>query len=128
MGRFLNLCPGITLKKAIESIKQKTGIKDVRVAIGKDFNLNSEIKTAAICAGSGTSILSKIHADLYVTGEMSHHEVLNAQQNNISVILCNHSNSERGYLDDFKFMLEQSLGSKVNIIVSKLDADPLVTY
>lgn len=60
---------------------------------------------------------------------MSHHDVLEAVHNNVNVILCNHSNSERGYLTEFKETLAKLLDDdKVEIFLSEKDADPLVTY
>lgn len=60
---------------------------------------------------------------------MGHHDVLEAVHNNVNVILCNHSNSERGYLTEFKNTLAKLLDdNSIEIIVSKTDADPLVTY
>lgn len=63
------------------------------------------------------------------TGEMSHHDVLEAVHNDVSVILCNHSNSERGYLTEFKETLAKLLDdNSIEIYLSETDADPLVTY
>lgn len=60
---------------------------------------------------------------------MSHHEVLDAVHNNVNVILCNHSNSERGYLKEFKETLGKLLNdNSIEILLSETDADPLVTY
>lgn len=60
---------------------------------------------------------------------MSHHDVLDAVHNNVSVILCNHSNSERGYLKEFKDTLGKLLNdNSIEILLSETDADPLVTY
>ena len=64
-------------------------------------------------------------ADLWITGEMSHHEVLDAVHNGTSVILCEHSNTERGYLKVFAEKLNVLLENKVEIDVSRVDADPL---
>lgn len=80
----------------------------------------------ALCAGSGGSILKAVSADLYLTGEMLHHDVLEAVHNGASVILTNHSNSERGFLKSFATTLTKLLGNDVLISVSKLDADPLL--
>lgn len=63
----------------------------------------------------------------FSTGEMSHHDVLEAIHNNVNVILCNHSNSERGYLKEFKEILTGLL-DEVEVVVSETDSDPLVTY
>lgn len=65
-------------------------------------------------------------ADMFLTGEMSHHEVLDATSRGISVILCEHSNTERGYLTIMKHKLQQVLGNNINISVSDVDCDPLV--
>lgn len=60
---------------------------------------------------------------------MSHHDVLDAAHNNANVILCNHSNSERGYLREFKIILQDLLqNSNVEILISETDADPLQAY
>lgn len=60
---------------------------------------------------------------------MSHHDVLEAVHSDTSCILLNHSNSERGYLAEFKHTLAGLLeDNSIEIIVSETDADPLVTY
>lgn len=60
---------------------------------------------------------------------MSHHEVLEAAHNNVTVILCNHSNSERGFLTHFKHTLTNVLDdADIQIQISQTDADPLSTY
>lgn len=74
--------------------------------------------------------IEKVHFFfVYFTGEMSHHDVLEAFHSNTNVILCNHSNSERGYLTQFKDTLAKLLDdNSVEILLSETDADPLVTY
>lgn len=60
---------------------------------------------------------------------MSHHDVLEAAHNNVNVILCNHSNSERGYLNEFKVILQKLLqNTNIEIVVSETDADPLESH
>lgn len=57
---------------------------------------------------------------------MSHHEVLELTQNGRHVILCEHSNSERGFLKVFrKILQEEILGGRVEVLVSAVDRDPL---
>jgi putative NIF3 family GTP cyclohydrolase 1 type 2 len=56
---------------------------------------------------------------------MSHHDVLDAASQGINVILCEHSNTERGFLSDLQDMLDAHLESKINIILSETDRDPL---
>lgn len=86
----------------------------------------AEVKTIAICAGSGASLLKGVKADLYLTGEMSHHDILEAVSKNIHVILCDHSNTERGFLLVLKDTLDKLFLKNVNVIVSEVDKDPIV--
>jgi putative NIF3 family GTP cyclohydrolase 1 type 2 len=87
---------------------------------------DSSVSTVALCAGSGGSVLKGVEADVYLTGEMSHHDVLDATQNGIHVILCEHSNSERGFLKIFQDHLKTKLlQGQVTVVVSKIDKDPL---
>ncbi|KAI5284453.1 hypothetical protein KEM54_001323, partial [Ascosphaera aggregata] len=61
----------------------------------------NEIRTIAVCPGSGASLLmrnGKPIADLLVTGEMSHHDALAAIEQGSCVMTVFHSNSERGYI------------------------------
>lgn len=58
---------------------------------------------------------------------MLHHDILDATQKGISVILTNHSDSERGFLKEFSEKLQNRLDSKVKVVLSKCDKDPLDT-
>ena len=65
---------------------------------------------------------------MYITGEMLHHDILDATQRNVTVILCNHSDSERGFLRAFQHRLEvEILKSEAKVHVSAVDRDPLQT-
>jgi len=79
----------------------------------------------AVCAGSGSTVLSGVKADLYVTGEMSHHDLLNAVHDGVSVILCEHSNTERGFLAVLQQQLHSLFEGRVSICLSACDRDPV---
>lgn len=91
---------------------------------------DTPVSTVACCAGSGKSVLSGCRADVWLTGEMSHHEVLDAVHSGVSVILCEHSNSERGFLKEFAAVLENEIWKDVDprpdVVLSKKDRDPLL--
>jgi len=89
------------------------------------MHAGSAVSSVAVCAGSGSSVLAGVQADLYVTGEMSHHDVLNAIHNGSSVILCEHSNTERGFLTVLQQKLGALMDNLVDIRVSECDRDPL---
>lgn len=67
-------------------------------------------------------------ADLYLSGEYRHHHILEALAEGRSVIVCNHSNTERGYLKELKARLEEDLGKGYEFEISACDHDPLVVY
>ncbi|XP_050196541.1 NIF3-like protein 1 [Myiozetetes cayanensis] len=125
MGRLCTLSEPVSLSDIIERIKSHLKLPHVRVAVGTGKTRESPVKKAALCAGSGSSVLKGTEADLYLTGEMSHHDVLDAVAKGISVILCEHSNTERGFLSELHDVLATHLQNKVNIVVSEKDRDPL---
>ena len=67
----------------------------------------------------------KCNCYIRCSGEMSHHEVLDASANGTSVIVSDHSNSERGFLTVFREKLAVRLPDSVTVAVSKADRDPL---
>ncbi|KAK3892014.1 hypothetical protein Pcinc_004139 [Petrolisthes cinctipes] len=126
MGRKGKLATPITMQEAVSKVKAHLGLPHVRVALAKSSNMFSQVKSVCVCAGSGASVLRGAKADLWLTGEMSHHEVLDATQAGHTVILTDHSNSERGYLaNTFCPLLSALLDNNVEVFVSAKDRDPL---
>ncbi|KAF5307966.1 hypothetical protein FQR65_LT06533 [Abscondita terminalis] len=127
-GRLLNLKNSLKLKDVIDKLKDHIGISHLRLALAKGKDQTDIISSVALCAGSGSSVLKGVQAGLYLTGEMLHHDILEATQNNIHVILCNHSDSERGFLKNFQNTLRKDLlSNEVRVFVSEVDRDPLTT-
>jgi len=80
----------------------------------------------AVCAGSGASLLESAAsqgATLFVTGELSHHDVLRAHALGLEVLLAGHTNTERGYLPRLASALAATAG--IECVVSTTDLDPL---
>ena len=131
MGRLCTLQAPVPLSELLQRIKDHLKLPRVRLAVGHQIETTSPssveqcVQTVALCAGSGASVLRGVHADVYLTGEMSHHEVLGAVSRGTHVILCEHSNTERGFLHVFREKLVQLLEGRVEVFVSCNDADPL---
>lgn len=91
-----------------------------------------DIKTLAICAGSGSSVFkNSIHeADVLITGEMSHHDILYFKNHKkCYVILTEHTNSERIYLQRLIDILKESKRFEhSSLIVSTNDSEPIEIY
>ena len=97
----------------------------LRYAIPSNWNENNQIKTIAICCGSGASMFRNRCADVVLTGEMGHHEVLEHLEWNTAVILSEHTNTERGYLQHWIPYLHELLPS-IEFIQSEKDKSPLI--
>lgn len=121
-GRLVVLKKPVKLKTMAQRIKAHLGLKTLRLAAAAE---NKPIQTVALCAGAGTDAFEGIQADCYLTGEMSHHNVLAATMNGSHVILCEHTNTERGYLPLFRKILRKALDNDIEIVVSAEDTDPI---
>jgi len=122
LGRIGRLAKPLRIEEIIDRIKKFTGAKAIGL-IGKEKRL---VKTAAVCAGSCGKIVNVViaaKADLYLTGELKHHQALAAQEAGLSCICLSHSVSERFILKKFAKQLQKQLNS-VTIRISRKDADP----
>ncbi|XP_034240759.1 NIF3-like protein 1 [Thrips palmi] len=126
-GRKVLLKEPIPLQLAVMLVKEHTGLADVAVAVASGETTESKVSSIALCAGSGGSVLKGVDADLYLTGEMSHHEVLDAVHKGVHVILTRHSNSERGFLKIAATQHLKNLMPEIDFVVSSKDRDPLET-
>ncbi|XP_025405210.1 NIF3-like protein 1 isoform X2 [Sipha flava] len=124
-GRLCHFREGLTIRNVIQRVKCHLKVNNLMVALARGSTLESTINSAATVAGSGASVLNGVNADLYLTGEMSHHEILDAVHNNVTVILANHSNTERGYLKVFADNLSQKI-PQLRVCISNVDRDPLL--
>jgi len=123
-GRKISLETSLTVQEVVDRTKAHLGMSHLRLALANSHSMDSKVTNIAVCAGSGGSVLSGVFADLIVTGEMSHHEVLDFVSAGVSVILADHSNTERGFLTHIQDTLSSMLDG-VNVIVSTVDKDPL---
>ena len=79
-----------------------------------------------VCPGAGESMLSGAvaqGAEVFVTGEMRHHDVLAAIDKGCSVILAGHTNTERGYLPVLAEKIRAAEGA-LDVRVSEADRWP----
>jgi putative NIF3 family GTP cyclohydrolase 1 type 2 len=62
--------------------------------------------------------------EVFVTGEMKHHEIMGALHAGMSIVLGGHTNTERGYLPRLAEKVRGALQG-VTVAVSTADKDPL---
>jgi dinuclear metal center YbgI/SA1388 family protein len=122
LGRIGRLAKPMRLNQIIQRVKKRTGAK-VAGIVG---NKNRLIKTAAVCAGSCGKIINLVIAakcDLYLTGELKHHQALAAQEAGLTCLCLSHTVSERFILRKLAKQLQKQIKA-VTISVSKKDKDP----
>ncbi|XP_003742801.1 NIF3-like protein 1 [Galendromus occidentalis] len=126
-GRVITLEQPIDFKQAINLVKSHLKLTAVRTSKPA---VEKSIKTIGLCAGSGSAVLQQAHSaqpfDLLVTGGMGHHDALEAVHQGSYVILSEHSDTERGFLHDFKEKLRAEV-PELEVTVSVIDEDPMKT-
>lgn len=127
-GRVASLQEPLPLDVLVERIKAHLGLSHVRLAAApRHAERGSLIREVAVCPGAGGSLFENLRGpDLFLTGEMRHHDVLAKVSSGASVIVCDHTNTERGYLPRFAQRLGAQLGDTARVLVSTVDRDPLV--
>jgi len=125
MGRVGRLSTPGPLSGLLPALKSYLGLEHVRVARAARHRDGEPITKVAVCPGAGGSLFSSVRkVDLLLTGEMRHHDVLNRVARGTSVVLTDHTNTERGFMPLFAESLREKLG--IDVHVSGVDADPLV--
>lgn len=129
------------LQEAVDKTKKHLGLSHVRLSVAENHLPDGASKMAGamskegtvmrvgVQAGSGGSVLRGCGADLWLTGECGHHDVLAAAAEGVSVILTDHTNTERGFLPRMASQLSAKLSAAghgdVQVVISSRDADPL---
>ena len=106
-GRLLECAKATPLSALIARLKELLGVRHLRLALGVVVDETSLAKameccfvsTIALVVGThGASVLRGCAANVYVTSEMSHAEVLEANAQGVVVLLTGQSTIERAYL------------------------------
>jgi dinuclear metal center YbgI/SA1388 family protein len=114
--------PRTTVSALIERVKAALGVTNVLVAGPPD----RVVTRGAVCAGSGGEILSDAiaaGAQVFLTGEMRHHDALRAVAAGLTAICVLHSTSERAVLTTLEGLLRERLPG-VSIERSREDREP----
>ncbi|MBW1667207.1 MAG: Nif3-like dinuclear metal center hexameric protein [Deltaproteobacteria bacterium] len=108
LGRIGDLPAETTLNEIAREIKNLLKAQSVKV-VG---DANRHIKRVAVVGGSGgdmVSFASSMGADLLVTGDISHHQALEAEQVGIALVDGGHYNTEKVALGVFSRRLRNWL-------------------
>jgi dinuclear metal center YbgI/SA1388 family protein len=123
LGRVGDIPPE-TLAKVVARIKPALGLEYVLVA----GSLDTIVRRVAVAAGAGGELIEdaiRERADLFVTGEIRHHDALCALRRGMSVVATLHSNSERAAVKAYASRIAERLEG-LTVVMSKQDVDPFV--
>jgi dinuclear metal center YbgI/SA1388 family protein len=112
------------LAKVVARLKPALGLEYVLVA----GSVDTLVSRVAVAAGAGGELLGdavRERADLFVTGEIRHHDALSAVRRGVAVVATLHSNSERAAVKAYAGRIAARLRG-VKVLASERDADPFV--
>jgi dinuclear metal center YbgI/SA1388 family protein len=130
-ARRISLTTPRPLLELVAELKANLRLPHLRLATSAAHRSGSPIRSASVAAGAGAGAFessghsAELRSDLYVTGEMRHHDVLALLARGASVVLCEHSSSERGYLAHFRERLLKETDSAVSVAIARKDSEPL---
>ncbi|MBE3608931.1 Nif3-like dinuclear metal center hexameric protein [Campylobacter californiensis] len=111
---FLIYCDvNLNFKELVDLVKDRLNLNQIRTVYAKD-----EIKTIAICTGSGADLMPYVKADVLLTGDIKYHQALEARENLLNLIDINHYESEQYFGESLAKYL-QNLGVLIIISNSK---------
>lgn len=97
IGRYGSLKKEMTVREFCEEVKQAFSLENVKVF----GDLERKVKTAAISPGSGKSVISnalQAGVDVLITGDIDHHEGIDAVAQNMTVIDAGHYGVEHIFI------------------------------
>ena len=122
--------------KTVEKIKLGDFLDMVKVALKVEAlkyqgNLEDNVKSVAICSGSGGSFLESVielGADVFVSSDIKHSHWLQAK-NRISLVDAGHYESEQVILDLIVSQLKSGLASSdISVARSETETNPLKLF
>jgi len=124
LGRMGELEKEMSLEEGINHIKQVLNLEDVRYVQG---NVHP-IKKIAIVGGSGGKYIHEVKAlgaDLFITGDVTHHTAVDAQEIGLNVIDIGHY-AETIMLEKLATLLTEKFGEEeLTVIVSNVSKNPI---
>ncbi|MHB9035217.1 MAG: Nif3-like dinuclear metal center hexameric protein [Armatimonadota bacterium] len=93
-GRVGHLAQAMKLEEFAEQVRASLGVKCMKV----EGDFTKPIRKVALLGGSGSSLFReavKAGADVYVTGDTKHHDILDANSYGMAIIDAGHFETER---------------------------------
>ncbi len=126
-GRRLVLDKPATVLELAQRLKTHIKRDRTRYSLAWPTEPNRLITRVGVVPGSGSELSRTAReegCEVFVTGEMKHHEIMGAIHAGMSIVLGGHTNTERGYLPRLADRLREKMPT-TTFAVSTADKDPL---
>ena len=123
LGRVCKLEQPIDTAAFLKHIKDKLGADTLKI----NFELDTTIDKFAVVTGSGASMWKaclSAGVNVLVTGDMKHHDAIDAKENGVMIIDAGHFETERVYM---KFLAEK-IKNEFNIKTVLIEEDPSIIH
>lgn len=124
-GRIGELASPLSAHTVAQNLGRNLGVKGVRLALAQGGDADRKVQRIACCPGAGAGLVDAAisqGAELFITGEMRHHELLSATERGLAVVLAGHTNTERPYMCLYAERIKKETG--LEVIVSERDRCP----
>ena len=94
---------------SISSVDFAKHVSEKLNTVCRVVDCDNEIRKVAVCGGAGMDFLSdviKMGADAFVTGDISHHQMLDAKEKGITVIAAGHFETENPSMSRLSGMIK----------------------
>lgn len=124
IGRIGLLGQEMTLKTLAQKVKEVFSLEEVRVYSHKKdtHGMDFPVKRAAVSPGSGSREIPfavQQKADVLITGDIGHHDGLDAMEMGLSIIDAGHYGLEKIFVPFMETFFKEQLSEKVDIITEK---------
>lgn len=124
MGEFREPC---TLREAADLVERVLRLKEHVRLVG---NPGKSVKRVALCTGAGgdaIEALSQGGCDLYITGDVKHHQAQMAKEMGLALIDAGHYGTESIFVENFSNQLRKITEGQVEILESNIIVNPFDT-
>lgn len=113
---------GVSVRELCGRIKKALDVPCLRVA----GDIDRESAVGALCTGSGKSLVNEAvdKADVYITGDMGHHDILTVIENDCAYIEVSHYDSEKIAMELLCSRLSEKF-PEIEVFVSNENKNPL---
>ena len=91
----------------VESVKE---VFDLEYVVKYAFSDNDRIKTIAFCGGAGSEFIAeakKLNADIYLTGDIKHHDAQVAYELGLYILDVTHYGLEKVFMDHMEIVINK---------------------